>query len=123
MALFSMLTIYCLFPTFIINIILFFVPKNRKSINISFICGSMIGIVFGGFIGLGMTLGSSKPFDFLVFYMTGLVTALFILLPFTLAYFINRVKNILNDEYMFFCVFLLFFVEIFLTFLYLKNNC
>ena len=80
----------------------------------------MIGIVFGGFIGLGITLDNSKPFDFLVFYMTGLVTALFILLPFTLAYFINRVKNILNDEYMFFCGFLLFFAEIFLTFLYLK---
>ena len=118
---FTQFALFFLTPSFIINIIALLIPKIRNSINLSCIYGAIYGVIVGGFIGLGLIF---DRFDIRIIsiYIAGVIDSLYMLIPFLLAYFLNKIKNRLNSKQQFSYGFCVFFMEILLTFVWIKSS-
>ena len=118
--LFTGAALYFLTPSFIVNAIALLIPKIRNSINLSFIYGAICGVMVGGFIGLSLLVNVSD-IEIIPIYIVGVIHSLYILIPFLLAYFLNKIKNRLNRKRQFSYGFWVFFMEILLTFVWIKS--
>lgn len=110
-------------PSFIINVIILLVvlliPKMRNFINLSFIYGAICGVMVGGFFGLGLIFNRFYV-NIIFIYIIGVIDSLYIMIPFLLVYFLNKIENRLNGKSKFFYGFCIFFMEILLTFIFIK---
>ena len=109
-----------LIPSFVFNIIILLIPQIRRTINIYFLYGGLIGIAFGGILGLSLTLNNLYGISFIVLYVVGFISSLYIMIPHALMYLFYKIGNITNNNqkaYLFGAI--LYSIEILFTLLYI----
>ena len=109
-----------LIPSFVFNIIILLIPQIRRTINIYFLYGGLIGIAFGGILGLSLTLNNLYGISFIVLYVVGFISSLYIMIPHALMYLFYKIRNITNNNqkaYLFGAI--LYSIEILFTLLYI----
>ena len=84
-----------LIPSFVFNIIILLIPQIRRTINIYFLYGGLIGIAFGGILGLSLTLNNLYGISFIVLYVVGFISSLYIMIPHALMYLFYKIRNII----------------------------
>ena len=109
-----------LIPSFVFNIIILLIPQIRRTINIYFLYGGLIGIAFGGILGLSLTLNNLYGIRFIVLYVVAFISSLYIIIPDALMYLFYKIRNITNNNqkaYLFGAI--LYSIEILFTLLYI----